>query len=72
MFFIWEDQGGSILSLFVHLHGLAYWISSLGSHRHLGPMEMRQRVKMFQLGKRKERTSLDDTGTSSVLPGKVW
>lgn len=29
MFFIWEDQGGSILSLFVHLHGLAYWISSL-------------------------------------------
>lgn len=25
----WEDQGGSILSLFVHLHGLAYWISSL-------------------------------------------
>ena len=50
------------------------WLIGLalcGSHRHLGPMEMRQRVKMFQLGKRKERTSLDDTGTSSVLPGKV-
>lgn len=29
MCFIWEEKGGSILSLFTYLHGLAFWISSL-------------------------------------------
>lgn len=45
------------------LIGLALY----GRHRHLEPMVMRQRVRTFQVGKKRGRTSLDHTGAALVL-----
>lgn len=46
-------------------------LAHYGRHRHLEPMEMRQGVKTFQLGKKSVRTSLNQTGAATGLPGTM-
>lgn len=48
-----------------------FGLAPCGRHRYLGPVGRRQRVKMFQLEKKRGRTSLEDTGAALVLPGKM-
>lgn len=43
-------------------------LAHYGRHRHLEPMEMSQGVTTFQLGKKRERTSLDHIGAATGLP----